>query len=106
MHDDRKHLEFLILEAPKPASVGERFFTSAKVTARPSQILTRKVARFDEVKMEEILLNPAVIRNRLKVNSAVHNARLFLDVQKELGTFDAYCWQFVGGKPKINRWRA
>jgi len=63
------------------------------------------VARFTEKRLETLLKNPAVIRNRLKVRAAVTNAKAFLRVQEEYGTFDAYVWQFVGGKPIQNRWR-
>jgi DNA-3-methyladenine glycosylase I len=63
------------------------------------------VARYDTKKIQKLILNPEIIRNRLKIEAAVHNARLFLDVQKEFGTFDEYCWQFVGGKPILNRWK-
>ena len=51
------------------------------------------------------MLDPGIVRNRLKIAGAVRNARAFLEIQKEFGTFDAYCWRFVGGKPKVNRWK-
>ena len=63
----------------------------------------KKVARFSDTKLEKILLNPAIIRNRLKVFAAVNNAKRFLEVQKEFGSFDKYIWQFVGGKPIVNQ---
>jgi DNA-3-methyladenine glycosylase I len=63
------------------------------------------VARFTEKRIQILTLNPGIIRNRLKIESAVRNARAFLAVQKEFGTFDAYCWRFVDGRPKLNRWK-
>jgi len=64
-----------------------------------------KVSRFSDKKIEKLLLNPAIIRNRLKVNSAVTNARCFLEIQEEFGTFDAYIWGFVDGEPVQNTWK-
>jgi DNA-3-methyladenine glycosylase I len=64
----------------------------------------KKVARFDARKKAALLKDPGIIRNRLKIDSAVTNARAFLAVQQEFGSFDRYVWAFVGGKPKINRW--
>jgi DNA-3-methyladenine glycosylase I len=65
-----------------------------------------KVARFTDKKIAKLLENPAIIRNRLKVNAAITNAKQFLKVQKEFGTFDEYIWQFVDGKPKQNKWKS
>jgi DNA-3-methyladenine glycosylase I len=64
-----------------------------------------KVARYDRRKIDKLTLDPAIIRNRLKIEAAVRNARAFLDVQREFGSFDAYCWQFVGGRTKVSRRR-
>ena len=64
----------------------------------------KKVARFTAKKKAALLKNPGIIRNRLKIDSAVTNAQAFLAVQEEFGSFDRYVWQFVGGKPKVNRW--
>jgi DNA-3-methyladenine glycosylase I len=64
-----------------------------------------KVARFTPAKVEKLLTDPGIIRNRAKVQSTVRNAGHFLDVQKEFGSFDAYIWGFVGGRPVVNRWR-
>ena len=65
-----------------------------------------KVAAYDEAKVAELLENPGIVRNRLKINAAINNARKFLDVQAEFGTFDAYMWGFVDGKPIVNRWQS
>lgn len=65
-----------------------------------------KVAAYDEAKIAELLANPGIVRNRLKINAAISNARKFLDVQAEFGSFDAYLWGFVEGKPIVNHWQA
>jgi DNA-3-methyladenine glycosylase I len=65
-----------------------------------------KIAQYDEAKIADLLANPGIVRNRLKVNAAVQNAKAFLAVQEEFGSFDAYIWQFVGGAPKVNHWKA
>jgi len=64
-----------------------------------------KVARYTEKRIEKLTRDPGIIRNRLKIEAAVRNAREFLAVQEEFGTFDAYCWRFVDGRPKVNRWK-
>ncbi|PYU46708.1 MAG: DNA-3-methyladenine glycosylase I [Acidobacteria bacterium] len=69
------------------------------------QINTTKVARYDKEKVRELLRDAGIVRNRLKIHATVGNARAFLEVQKEFGTFDAYIWRFVGGQPKQNAWK-
>ncbi len=104
VHDDRKHFEFLVLEA---AQAGLSWSTVLKKREGYRKAFSdfdpKKVARFDAAKAAKLLQNPGIIRNRLKIAAAITNAKLFLEVQKEFGSFDAYCWQFVGGKPKTNR---
>jgi DNA-3-methyladenine glycosylase I len=104
VHDDRIHFEFLILEG---AQAGLSWSTVLRKREGYRKAFAdfdpEKVARFTEKRIEKILQNPSVIRNRLKVNAAVNNAKRFLEVQKEFGTFDAYVWQFVKGKPIVNR---
>ncbi len=106
MHDDTKHFEFLILEG---AQAGLSWATVLKKREGYRKAFAnfnyKKVAQYDDAKIEELILNPAIIRNRLKVKSAVTNAQCFIEVQKEFGSFDAYIWQFVGGKPIINSWQ-
>lgn len=106
VHDDRVHFEFLILEG---AQAGLSWATVLKKRENYRKAFSnfdpKKVARYDKRRIESLLRNPGIIRNRLKVNSAVANARAFLKVQKEFGSFDAYIWAFVGGKPKQNAWR-
>lgn len=104
VHDDRKHFEFLILEG---AQAGLSWSTILKKREGYRKLFEdfdpTKVARFSDKKLEKLLLNPAIIRNRLKVYAAVNNAKRFLEVQKEFGSFDKYIWQFVGGKPIVNK---
>lgn len=106
VHDDRKHFEFLILEG---AQAGLSWSTILKKREGYRKAFADfdpvKVARFKEAKLEKILLNPGIIRNRLKVFAAVNNAKRFLEVQKEFGSFDNYIWSFVKGKPIMNKWK-
>jgi DNA-3-methyladenine glycosylase I len=64
-----------------------------------------KVARYTAKRIEKLILDPEIVRNRMKIESTVHNAKAFLAVQREFGSFDEYCWRFVGGRPKVNRWK-
>lgn len=103
VHDDRVHFEFLILEG---AQAGLSWATILKKREGYRQAFANfdpvKVARFSEKRLEKILLDPGIVRNRLKVYAAVNNARQFLKVQKEFGSFDTYIWRFVNGKPIVN----
>ncbi|TXH28188.1 MAG: DNA-3-methyladenine glycosylase I [Cyclobacteriaceae bacterium] len=107
VHDDRKHFEFLILEG---AQAGLSWATILKKREGYRKNFAGfdpvKVARFTEKKLEKILQDPGIIRNRLKVYAAVNNAKRFLEVQKEFGSFDTYIWGFVGGKPIVNKWKS
>ncbi len=104
VHDDYVHFEFLILEG---AQAGLSWSTILKKRAGYRNVFAgfdpQKVARFTESKVEKILKDPGIVRNRLKVNAAVNNARRFLEVQKEFGSFDKYIWGFVGHKPMVNK---
>jgi DNA-3-methyladenine glycosylase I len=105
-HDDRRLFEFLVLEG---AQAGLSWLTILRKREgfrdAFSRFDPRRVARFDRHRVAALLCNPAIVRNRQKVEAAVRNARAFLDVQSEFGTFDAYIWRFVGGKPKRHAWR-
>ena len=107
VHDDRTLFEFLILEG---AQAGLSWSTVLNKRERYRQVFDNfdaaKVARYTENKTAKLLADPGIIRNRLKVASAVRNAKAFLVVQEELGSFDAFVWQFVGGAPIVNRWRS
>ena len=107
VHDDRRLFEFLVLEG---AQAGLSWLTVLK--KRPNYIKAfdnfdpRKVAAYDTGKVTELISNAGIIRNRLKIEAAIQNARSFLAVQKEFGSFDSYIWQFVGGKTLKNKWQS
>jgi DNA-3-methyladenine glycosylase I len=105
IHDDLVLFEFLILEG---AQAGLSWETILKKRERYRDVFAgfdpARVRRFDRWRVERLLADPGIVRNRLKVESAVTNARAFLQVQKEFGSFDAYVWRFVGGRPKVNAW--
>jgi DNA-3-methyladenine glycosylase I len=106
VHDDRHLFEFLILEG---AQAGLSWITILKkrsaYRASFDRFDPRKVARYDEAKIAALLGNEGIVRNRLKIRAAVENARAFLAIQKEFGSFDGYVWQFVDGQPVQNRWK-
>ncbi len=106
-HDDRKLFEFLVLEG---AQAGLSWLTVLKKRDAYRRAFDRfdpeRVARYDSRKVRALLGDPGIIRNRLKIDAAISNAVAFLSIQKEFGTFDEYVWRFVGGKPKMNRWKA
>jgi DNA-3-methyladenine glycosylase I len=103
VHDDRIHFEFLILEG---AQAGLSWATILKKREGYRNAFAdfnaQKIAKFTDARLEKILSDPSIVRNRLKVYAARNNAQRFLEVQKEFGTFDKYIWQFVGGKPIVN----
>jgi DNA-3-methyladenine glycosylase I len=105
VHDDRKLFEFLILEG---AQAGLSWITILR--KRPAYQLAyagfdpQQVARYDDAKVAELLANPGIVRNRLKIQASIRNAQAFLKVQEEFGSFDAYLWQFVDGHPIQNAW--
>jgi DNA-3-methyladenine glycosylase I len=105
-HDDRVLFEFLILEG---AQAGLSWDTIVKkrenYRAAFDNFDAKKIARYDSRKAQRLLRDEGIIRNRLKIASAISNAQAFLAVQKEFGSFDRYIWQFVGGKPRSNSWR-
>ncbi len=105
VHDDRRHFEFLVLEG---AQAGLSWITILRkrenYRAAFAQFDPERVARFGKRDVERLLGNPGIVRNRLKIESAVKNARAFLAVQEAFNGFDNYVWRFVGGKPIRNRW--
>jgi DNA-3-methyladenine glycosylase I len=107
VHDDRVHFEFLLLEG---AQAGLSWSMILKKRENYRKVFAgfdpAKVARFSASKIERILQDPGIVRNRLKVNAAVNNARRFLEVQKEFGSFDKYIWSFVNGRPIVNKWKS
>jgi DNA-3-methyladenine glycosylase I len=105
IHDDRKHFEMLLLEGAQAGLTWETILLRREGYRKAfAEFDPKKVARFTAKKKAQLLTDSGIIRNRLKVDSAVTNAQAFLAVQKEFGSFDRYVWQFVGGKPKVNRW--
>ena len=107
LHDDRKLFEFLILEG---AQAGLSWVTILKKRDAYRQAFAgfevAKVARFRPAKAGSLLRNPGIVRNRLKIESAIRNAKAAMAVQKEFGSLDAYLWQFVGGRPIRNAWES
>ncbi len=105
VHDDKTHFEFLILEG---AQAGLSWSTILKKRKGYRQAFenfeVERVARFDEQKIKKLLQNPEIVRNNLKIRSAVTNARAFIRVQEEFGSFSSYIWSFTGGKPITNYW--
>ena len=107
VHDDRKHFEFLILEGAQAGLSWSIVLRKREGYRRAfSQFDPQKVARYTEKRIQKLTRDPAIIRNRLKIESAIRNARAFLAIQEEVGSFDAYCWRFVDGRPKLNRRKA
>ncbi len=106
VHDDRRLFEFLSLEG---AQAGLSWITILRKRDNYRQAFAgfdpSKVARFDRRKRERLLRDPGIVRNRLKVESTVDNAKAFLRVQEEFGSFDSYVWRFVDGKPRQNRFK-
>jgi len=106
VHDDKRWFEFLILEG---AQAGLSWDTILQKRVRYQKVYAgfdpEKVARFDAKKSRELMADPGIIRNRLKIAAAVTNAQVFLKVQQEFGSFDKYAWAFVGGSPIQNKWK-
>jgi DNA-3-methyladenine glycosylase I len=103
LHDDRTHFEFLVLDAAQ-AGLSWRTVLLKREAYRKAfdGFDPAKVARYSDKRVSRLLQNPGIIRNRLKVQSAVTNAQRFLDIQQEFGSFDPFIWRFVDGRPRIN----
>jgi DNA-3-methyladenine glycosylase I len=107
VHDDRALFEFLILEGAQAGLSWITILRKREAYRRAfARFDPRKVARFGAADVRRLLGDAGIVRNRLKVESAITNAHAFLAVQKEFGTFDRYAWEFVGGAPKVNRRRS
>ncbi|MFA6031052.1 MAG: DNA-3-methyladenine glycosylase I [Elusimicrobiota bacterium] len=103
--DDRRQFEFLTLETAQAGLSWATILNKREGYRRAfASFDPVRVARFDAAKAAALLRDPGIVRNRLKVLAAVNNARRFLEVQREFGTFSSYLWSFVGGKPRVNRW--
>jgi DNA-3-methyladenine glycosylase I len=107
VHDDGKHFEFLVLEG---AQAGLSWSTILKrregYRAAFCDFDPERVARFTDKRVEKLLLDASIIRNRQKIEATVRNARAFLAIRQEFGSFDAYCWRYVDGRPKVNHWKS
>jgi len=107
VHDDRRLFEFLILEGAQAGLSWETILRKREAYREAfANFDPSRVARFTPTRIERTLQNPGIVRNRLKVESTVQNAKAFLEVQREFGTFDSYVWQFVGGLPRVNHRRS
>jgi len=107
VHDDRLLFEFLILEG---AQAGLSWETILKKRWAYRIVFdyfdAATIARYGKRKVSQLLANPSIVRNRLKITAAIQNAKAFLAVQEDFGSFDVYIWQFVGGQPRVNAWRS
>lgn len=107
VHDDDLLFEFLILEG---AQAGLSWITVLRKRKNYREAFDNfnpaKIARYDDTKIEELMNNPSIIRNRRKITAAIANAKAVLEIQKEFGSFDKYIWQFVGGKTIQNKWQS
>jgi DNA-3-methyladenine glycosylase I len=107
VHDDRRLFELLILEGAQ-AGLSWQTILNKREAYREAfdNFDPAVVAQYDDVKIARLLADPGIVRNRLKVASAIQNARSLLALQGEFGSFDAYIWRFVDGQPRVNQWRA
>jgi DNA-3-methyladenine glycosylase I len=106
VHDDHKHFEFLVLEAAQAGLSWAIVLRKREGYRRVfSEFDPQKVARYTDKRIDKLTLDPSIIRNRMKIEAAVRNAREFLAIQDEFGSFDSYCWRFVDGLPRLNRWK-
>jgi len=107
VHDDRTLFEFLILEG---AQAGLSWSTILNKRENYRNAFAgfdpNRVARYDRKEIAQLLRDPGIVRNKLKIASAIENAGAFLRVQEEFGSFDRYIWQFIGGKPRVNKWKS
>lgn len=107
VRDDRVHYEFLVLEAAQAGLSWRTVLRKREGYRRAfADFDPARVARFNARSVEKLLGDPGIVRNRLKIEAAIENAKRFLDVQQEFGSFDAYVWPFVGGRPIVNAWRS
>jgi DNA-3-methyladenine glycosylase I len=106
VHDDRKHFEFLVLEGAQAGLSWSLVLRKREGYRRAfSEFDFEKVARYTAKRIQKLTLDPAIVRNRAKIEAAVRNAQALLAIRKEFGSFDAYAWRFVDGRPKLNRWK-
>lgn len=106
LHDDRKLFEFIILDAFQAGLSWNTIINKRKNFRKAfDNFNAKKIAKYDEEKYELLMNDAGIIRNQLKIRATITNAKAFLEVQKEFGSFDAYIWQFTGGKTLVNKWK-
>ncbi|HYC11642.1 MAG TPA: DNA-3-methyladenine glycosylase I [Nitrososphaerales archaeon] len=107
LHDDKRLFEFLVLEGMQAGLSWGTILKKRENFRRAFEGFDpEQIARYDGRKVRRLLSDPGIVRNRLKVWAAVTNARAFLSVQREFGSFDSYIWRFAGGRPRVNRWHS
>ena len=107
VHDDRRLFEFLILEGAQAGLSWSTILNKRENYRRAFDGFNpKRVARYDRRKVKQLLADARIVRNKLKIAAAIENAKAFLRVQEEFGSFDRYIWQFVGGKPRVNEWKS
>jgi len=107
VHSDPKHFEVLVLSGAQAGLNWSLVLKKREGYRRAFDSFDpERVARYSEKQIRSLLADPQIIRNRMKIEAAVRNARAFLKIQEEFDGFDSYCWRFVGGKPKLGRWKA
>ncbi|MFA7361834.1 MAG: DNA-3-methyladenine glycosylase I [Candidatus Kapaibacterium sp.] len=106
LHDDRKLFEFIILDAFQAGLSWNTIINKRENFKKAfNNFDAKKISRYDEKKYESLMNDAGIIRNRLKIRATITNAKAFLEVQKEFGSFDKYIWQFTGGKTIVNKWK-
>lgn len=106
VYDDRLLFEFLILEGAQAGLSWTTILVKRENYRKAfDQFEAKKIVQYNQQKIDELLANPGIVRNKLKVNSVVTNAKAFLEIQEEFGSFSTFIWQFVGGKPIQNKWK-
>lgn len=104
-HDDRMLFEMLILEGAQSGLSWSTILAKREGYKKAfDQFNAEKIAKYDDKKVEELVQDERIVRHRLKIQATINNAKCFLEVQKEFGSFDAYIWSFVEGKPMVNEW--
>lgn len=106
-HDDKKWFEYITLDTFQ-AGLSWSIVLNKRENFRKAfdNFDPKKIAEYDQTKVDELIQDTGIIRNKLKINATISNAKIFLDVQKEFGTFNKYIWQFVSGKPIVNQWKS
>jgi DNA-3-methyladenine glycosylase I len=106
LHDDQRLFEFLILEGAQAGLSWETILKKRESYRKAfDDFDPERIARYNAKKLDKLMADPGIIRNRLKVDSAVSNAKAFLKIRDDVGSFDKYIWSFVDGKPRVNKWR-